>query len=313
MPRRRVLAVPLKGNQALSKYKIVTLLIIFAFLSSPFLMFPRSEVHAASPTAPASDDFGSSGSLAGSGAPFVSGGSDNQGIGLDSFGPDIGGGIEASGQFSQVQDLVTVSYSTADGSTPSAPVVLRGTQFGNTAFSVTLSTTPQNVLLDNGTVWWVTNPIVSGSERWCASSGSSGLVSAQNVVAPVYSHQFQVSFDVYPYEAGSIDPQTTAFYDAGATVPLTAYPNWPSVFYSWGSTTSGITINNQFLARSTGGGEEGGSGGSDPTPTATINGAGTISANFWQSTDVERCRLPVEWGFFGFRLKWVCSHGLCEF
>jgi hypothetical protein len=95
------------------------------------------------------------------------------------------------------QYLVMASYSTSDGSTPLESVVLSGTQFGNSAFTLALTTSNQAAWLDAGSCWSVNNPItaVSGTERWYAGSGTSeSSLTSVITIAPVYYHQYLVSF-----------------------------------------------------------------------------------------------------------------------
>ena len=95
----------------------------------------------------------------------------------------------------KTQYKVTASYSTSDGSTPSANVVLSGTSLG-AASSTTLKTSPQTVWLDAGTGWSVNSPIVasSGTTQWIATSGTSGTVTAAVTITPLYYRQFKVAF-----------------------------------------------------------------------------------------------------------------------
>ncbi len=91
------------------------------------------------------------------------------------------------------QYKVTASYSTSDGSTPSASVILSGTQFGSSGYTLTLTKLAQTTWLDATTGWSVNNPVASGSQRWDAASGTSGTVSGATTVAPSYYHQYQVT------------------------------------------------------------------------------------------------------------------------
>ena len=95
------------------------------------------------------------------------------------------------------QYQVSASYSTSDGTTPSASITLSGTQFGNSAYTLTLTTSVQSPWLDAGTSWSVNDPIiaVSGTERWSANGvGTSGTVTGAITIAPVYYHQYQITF-----------------------------------------------------------------------------------------------------------------------
>ena len=104
------------------------------------------------------------------------------------------------------QYTVTASYSTSDSSTPYTSVVLSGTQSGNTGFTLTLTTSPQTVWLDATTAWSVNNPITAGTQRWDASSGTSGTVTSTATIAPLYYHQYQLTlqYSIANTPAGSL-------------------------------------------------------------------------------------------------------------
>ncbi|MGA2386781.1 MAG: hypothetical protein ABSG33_09635 [Candidatus Bathyarchaeia archaeon] len=159
------------------------------------------------------------------------------------------------------QYQISASYSTSDSSTPSASVVLSSTQFGSTSYTLALTTTAQSVWLDAGASWTTNSPIVSGSQQWIASSGTSGTIASGVTVTPVYAHQYQVTFNVSPSGGGSISPSGTQWETVGS-VSVTASPNTGYSFSSLSSPT--LTVAN-------------------PTSTSslvTINGAGTVTANF---------------------------------
>ena len=106
------------------------------------------------------------------------------------------------------------SYSTSDASTPSDTVTLSGTQYGDTGFTIALTTSSQNVWLDAGSSWSVNDPIVavSGTERWDANGiGTSGSVSAAGTIAPAYYHQFEVIFQYSVTDGSPTAP--TAYYE----------------------------------------------------------------------------------------------------
>jgi hypothetical protein len=110
------------------------------------------------------------------------------------------------------QYQVSAKYSTSDGTTPSSSVTLSGTQFGSSNYQLTLTTAVQNVWLDTGTAWSVNNPITSGSEKWDATSGTSGTVSGAVTVAPSYydQYQFTLSYSVTGGGTGYSAPTLTA-------------------------------------------------------------------------------------------------------
>jgi len=151
------------------------------------------------------------------------------------------------------QFYVTASYSTSDGSTPSEDVVLSGTQSGDNTFTLTLTTSIQHVWLDAGSGWSVNNPIpvVVVSERWYAASGTSGTVSDTTVVAPLYYHQFKMTFQYSiantPAGSPSSGPTVTfnQFGSSKSSDVATLAPDTSS--YDWvdaSSSTSAITYAN---------------------------------------------------------------------
>ena len=103
------------------------------------------------------------------------------------------------------QYQVTATYSSSDSSTPSAAVILSGTQF-NSSYTLTLNTSNQTTWLDNGTAWSVNNQITSGTgtQRWIALIAYSGTVSSAVTIAPSYLHEYMVTMTVSPPGYGTI-------------------------------------------------------------------------------------------------------------
>ncbi len=166
------------------------------------------------------------------------------------------------GTYSQTyyhQFEVTASYSTSDGSTPSAAVTLSGTAFGSSSLTA-LTTTPTGVWLDAGSSWSVNSQIIAGSgtEQWIATTGTSGTVGSATVVDPSYDHQYYLTVtSAYGSTTGS------GWYNSGTT----AYAGLTSgtvsggigtqyVFAGWGTDASGtnyaqsvaITMNSPMTA-----------------------------------------------------------------
>ncbi len=127
------------------------------------------------------------------------------------------------------QYKVTASYSTSDGSTPSASVILSGTQFGSSGYTSTLTKLAQTTWLDATTGWSVNNPVASGSQRWDAASGTSGTVSGATTVAPSYYHQCYQTLSYVVVDGGSPSAPTatgTSFgsaYAPSLTTSATGY------------------------------------------------------------------------------------------
>ena len=126
------------------------------------------------------------------------------------------------------QYQVSASYSTSDGTTPSASITLSGTQFGNSAYTLTLTTSVQSPWLDAGTSWSVNDPIiaVSGTERWSANGvGTSGTVTGAITIAPVYYHQYQITFGYSVVNGPSIIASNLvvgSYYQFGSSLSITS-------------------------------------------------------------------------------------------
>ena len=177
------------------------------------------------------------------------------------------------------QFQVSASYSTSDGSTPSDPVVLSGTQFGSSSFTLTLTTTAQTPWLDAGTSWSVNNPIPSlpVNERWYdpTAADTSGTVTGAITIATAYHHQYLVQFSVSPSLAGTTTPSASTWYDAGSSGnPISASANAGYTFGTWAVTcvsgSSCLTI-------------------ASPTSSSTtfsVSGPGTITADFTIDTAI---------------------------
>ena len=159
------------------------------------------------------------------------------------------------------QFQMTANYTTSDGSTPTSSIILTGTQLGSSAFSLTLTTASQSVWLDAGSTWNVNGTITSGTQQWVPSNSITGTISAAAALTPAYAHQFQVTFNTNPGAGGSTSPTGTQWVTAGS-ISITSSPITGYYFTSW--TSSGNTIASP----------------NSPYTSATINQAGTITANF---------------------------------
>ena len=113
----------------------------------------------------------------------------------------------------------------------------------------------------------VTSPLSGGTGIQYVASPASGTAtqpgSGQTTVNIAFTTQYQVSFAVNPSGGGSTSPSATAYYNAGSTISISATPATGYVFSSW-SASGSITFANASSA----------------STTATINGTGTITANF---------------------------------
>jgi hypothetical protein len=164
------------------------------------------------------------------------------------------------------QYKVTASYSTSDGSTPSASAILSGTQLGSSSYTLTLTKSAQTTWLDAGSSWSVNNPITSGAQRWDASSGTSGTANGAATVAPTYYHQYQVTFNYQVSGGGSgYSAPSVTYYQFGSQLSVTA----SSSSTVWVDTGSTYTYTNNPLSGSN----------SNEQWYATSGTAGTISSS----------------------------------
>jgi hypothetical protein len=166
-------------------------------------------------------------------------------------------------QLTVTQMVMAVSYLIVGGGTPAAPVfhyVLNGA-----AKSLTLSKTSKSVPVDGGTTWSVTPDPLGGSsssQRWWADPSTlSGTASSSSTTVFSYQHQYDLTMKVSSATEGTVTP-SSGWQNAGASVPIQAYPNSGYVFTRW-----------------TGSGTGSYSGTTNPD-TVTMNGPITEAAQF---------------------------------
>jgi len=160
---------------------------------------------------------------------------------------------------------VTFSYSIVGGGSGYSPPILTYISNGVQQEAV-LGTAPAVYRLDSGSTWSVTTtlPGSTTSERWDTSNQTSGIATSTKTVVLVYNHQYTVTFAVSPLGAGRTSPSGSGQWENAGPLPLSATRNLNYVFSSWSSSTGAITFANPKSA----------------STTATISGAGTITANF---------------------------------
>ena len=88
--------------------------------------------------------------------------------------------------------------------------------------------------------------------------------SRNTTVKAFFKKQYNVTFNVKPPGYGTVTPSGSDWYNESLTIQISATPGPDCVFRNWFSTTSKITIADPKL----------------PNTTATINGPGTVTANF---------------------------------
>jgi photosystem II stability/assembly factor-like uncharacterized protein len=163
------------------------------------------------------------------------------------------------------QYSVSFSYSVAGGGSGYSAPTLTYTSLGSGQI-ISLTTTPTFYWIDSGGSWSVPNPLggSSSSERW-ETNTSSGTVSGSTSISLLYFHQFFVSWNASPNAGGALSPSQAGWYDSGAVVQISATPSSNYGFSGWNSSTPLITFGNP----------------ASPTTTVTIDGSGTIQANFY--------------------------------
>ena len=159
------------------------------------------------------------------------------------------------------QYKIPANYTTSDNSTPTSSIILTGTQFGSSAFSLTLTTTTQSPWLDAGSTWAVNNTITSGTQQWVPSNGIIGTVSATLTIVPLYTHQYQITFNVSPSAGGSVSPTGTQWETVG-TISISSSTSTGYTFSSWSSSSNQIASATSSYT------------------TVTVSGPGTVTANF---------------------------------
>ncbi|MCX8183758.1 MAG: hypothetical protein N3F08_05005, partial [Crenarchaeota archaeon] len=88
--------------------------------------------------------------------------------------------------------------------------------------------------------------------------------SSDTVVKAFFTRQYNVTFKVKPPGCGIVTPSGSGWYNESSTIQIFAMPEPDCVFRNWFTNTSKITITNP----------------NSQTTTATINGLGTVTANF---------------------------------
>jgi hypothetical protein len=177
-------------------------------------------------------------------------------------------GVASINYYHQYQ--VPAKYSTSDSSTPSAAVVLSGTQFGSPLPTTNLGTSSSNLWLDAATSWSVNIQIPASptTEQWIASAGTSGTVSSTTNVQPTYSHQYKLSFSLGAGGA-SMSPSGNNIWTQAGSLTIQATPSAGFSFSTWSfSGTGTLTFGNSHSA----------------STSATVSGSGTITATFGINT-----------------------------
>lgn len=138
-------------------------------------------------------------------------------------------------------------------------VLFNGRAYSSSSSTIVIG----NVTL--GTYYWNATSIGCGTGCRYSPSPSGGQMSvpSQTSQLVVYAEQFSVSFASNPTNGGTTSPAGTGWYQSGSAISIVASPSAGYAFSSW-STSGTIYVANASL-RST---------------TATIGGAGAVTANF---------------------------------
>jgi len=88
--------------------------------------------------------------------------------------------------------------------------------------------------------------------------------SSDTVVKAFFTRQYNVTFKVKPPSCGTTTPSGSGWYNESSTIQISATPDPDCVFRNWFTNTSKITVANP----------------NSQITTATINGPGTVTANF---------------------------------
>ncbi|MEM2088598.1 MAG: C25 family cysteine peptidase [Thermoproteota archaeon] len=136
-------------------------------------------------------------------------------------------------------------------------------------------TTPTAFIWEEGSTHLLEaiSPIyLENGERYAWYSWSDGGAQSHNYIVPssnttvtaFFKKQYNVTFTVKPPSCGTVTPSGSGWYNESSTIQISAIPDPDCVFRNWFTNTSEITIADP----------------NSPDTTATINGPGTVTANF---------------------------------
>jgi hypothetical protein len=166
----------------------------------------------------------------------------------------------------KTQYQVTFAQTGLDSSATGTVVTIGGV-------TKTRSQLPYTDWFDSGTTYSYSSPVSGGSGKQfvlTSVTGPASPITASGTVTGSYKTQYQVSFAVSPSGSGTTMPSGTNVWEDAGVISILASANSGYAFSSW-SATGSITIANPSSA----------------STTATINGPGTITANFVISTTIK--------------------------
>ncbi len=199
--------------------------------------------------------------------------------GAPTFTDTTGGNTHTSNYYEQLQNTYIAAPSTPSTWDATLSIPVTRTLLGSPGQSLcTIITTNGGGSVqcsgwaDYNTQVTVASPVaVSASEQWIASGSNTFTDTSGGLTHTVnYVDQFQVSFAVSPSGSGSTIPSGSNVWETYGSLAITATPAGGFVFLSWGSSTGSITFAIPNAA----------------STTATIQGTGTITANFGVSQSI---------------------------
>ncbi len=135
------------------------------------------------------------------------------------------------------------SYAVVGGASPylKAPA-LSFTALG-TGVDYAVTQSPMTQWLDFGTSWSLANPLVgsTGTERWFAPSGISGIAAPGGEQVTTYQHQYSVVIAAIPSDCGGTTPSGADWRDSGADFKIAGSARPGCTFAAW-ETTGLVTI-----------------------------------------------------------------------
>lgn len=163
----------------------------------------------------------------------------------------------------------TFGYSVSGGSPPAPYVSLTSL---STALSIQLKATSGNILwIDAGKTWTMTNPIVSGGDRWTAATGTSGVAGTGKSPAYSVEYGFTISYGIV---GGGLFNAPIFEYVSGGQSLYIYLTSTPQTVYPTSSTAWNVT--NPLIANETSTISSLERGYTTQGTSGTISGANTI-------------------------------------
>ncbi|MDG6988710.1 MAG: hypothetical protein JRN21_05215 [Nitrososphaerota archaeon] len=161
------------------------------------------------------------------------------------------------------QFQLTLSYTVADGGSPSAPAFAAGNLTGTSTATLPLSPSSVQLWFNAGGSFTATDPLTgsNSTDRWYALVGS-GTVSAPAALDIVYYHQYLVDFAVSG--AGTITLNGNQWENATVLIDMAATPTAPADFLQWSASGGPLTFEDQWA----------------PSTGVYPDGPGTVTASF---------------------------------